>query len=212
VRITVLLVSLGSLSAMVPDSASCQTTMTVLAGAYIGNYVGRTQVSSALGPTIITIRERSPSIPSLGITVRTAVGARLKGELAVTAARRYVDVIDSVPSSQLVVARTASGEIFGVSGRLLFTLTEAARPVQVLAGGGPALIHRAGSGYQALEGRTNLAGLVTLQAWWRKPHLEIGAGLDASLYPMRLKQSGIDPGSEFQVEVHPWVGIVAVRF
>jgi hypothetical protein len=29
---------------------------------------------------------------------------------------------------------------------------------------------------------------------------------------MRLKQSGIDPGSEFQVEVHPWVGIVAVRF
>lgn len=211
-RTTVMLVCLGSLSALAPHSAGCQTTMTVLAGGYIGNYVGRAQTDGALGPTIITIRERSPTVPSLGISMRTVMGTRLKGELAVTAARRYVDVIDSVPSSQLVIQRTASGEIFGLSGRLLFTLTEAGHPVQVLAGGGPALVYRGGGGYSALEGRTNFAGLVTLQAWWRKPHVEIGAGVDASLYPMRLKQSGIDPGSEFQVEIHPWVGIVAVRF
>lgn len=211
-RTIVSLVCLGLLRTMLPASAEGQTTMTVLAGAYIGNYMGRAEAASPVGQTFITVRERSPMLPSLGITLRTVMGTRLRGELAVTAARRYIDVIDSVPQSQLVIGRNGSGEVFGISGRVLATLTDAARPVQVLAGGGPALVYRGGSGYSGLEGRTNIAGLVTLQAWWRSPRVEIGAGVDASLYPMRLKQSGIDPGSEFQVEVHPWVGIVAVRF
>ncbi len=188
----ILLLALGM---TVAGPASAQTRWSVWVG--LGQSLANYDVTGA-GPAGQTVRYDGSNSPInlTSLTIDVGAGPALTVEISGMLGLHDVAVTDSAPGTP--------ASLIGRSGRLAAGAMRLAAELPLSSGGaalhlgaGPALIHRSGSGWSGLGGRTDLGASLVGALEFAAAGLHWRAGAEALLYQARLSAPGLIFPSRF---------------